>query len=144
MEKGYLSLVLHGHLPFIRHPEHENFLEENWFYEGITETYIPLILVFEKLINDGVDFRIAMTLSPTLLSMFCDSLLQERYLNQDQWLKDRSLTLDRLEADWQKAAQSSVKIGLGLVEVAKELKKELKSNEEFQALLDELVKKSID
>ena len=80
MEKGYLSLVLHGHLPYIRHPEHENFLEEHWFYEAITETYIPLVLVFEKLINDGVDFRITMTLSPTLVSMFCDSLLQERYV----------------------------------------------------------------
>ena len=45
MHKGYLCLVLHGHLPFVRHPEHEYFLEENWLYEAITETYIPLILV---------------------------------------------------------------------------------------------------
>ncbi|HOW34911.1 MAG TPA: DUF1957 domain-containing protein [Candidatus Omnitrophota bacterium] len=80
MEKGYLNLVLHGHLPYVRHPEYDNFLEESWFYEAITETYIPLILVFEKLINDGVDFRMTMTLSPTLLSMFCDPLLQDRYL----------------------------------------------------------------
>jgi len=80
MEKGYLSLVLHGHLPYVRHPEHENFLEENWFYEAITETYIPLILVFEKLVDDKVDFRLTMTLSPPLLSMFCDPLLQERYI----------------------------------------------------------------
>ncbi|MFA5059828.1 MAG: 1,4-alpha-glucan branching protein domain-containing protein [Candidatus Omnitrophota bacterium] len=80
MEKGYFSLVLHGHLPYVRHPEHENFLEESWFYEAITETYVPLILIFEKLIADKVKFRLTMTLSPTLLSMFCDSLLQERYL----------------------------------------------------------------
>lgn len=80
MEKGYLNLVLHGHLPFVKHPEHEHFLEEDWFYEAITETYVPLISVFEKLIQDGVDYRITMTLSPSLLSMFTDSLLQERYL----------------------------------------------------------------
>src|SRR3989338_11642941 len=80
MEKGYLSIVLHGHLPYIRHLEHENFLEEQWFYEAITETYFPLILVFEKLVQDGVDFRVTMTLSPPLLSMFCDGLLQDRYL----------------------------------------------------------------
>src|SRR3989338_5707140 len=80
MHKGYLCLVLHGHLPFVRHPEHEDFLEEDWFYEAITETYIPLIWVYEKLINDGIDFRITMTLSPSLLSMFCDPLLQGRYL----------------------------------------------------------------
>ena len=26
--QGYMSLVLHAHLPFVRHPEHERFLEE--------------------------------------------------------------------------------------------------------------------
>ncbi|MEW6101636.1 MAG: 1,4-alpha-glucan branching protein domain-containing protein [Candidatus Omnitrophota bacterium] len=80
MHKGYLCLVLHGHLPYVRHPEHEDFLEEDWLYEAITETYIPLIWIFEGLINDNVDFRITMTLSPSLISMLSDSLLQERYL----------------------------------------------------------------
>ena len=28
--QGYLSIVLHAHLPFVRHPEHEKFLEESW------------------------------------------------------------------------------------------------------------------
>ncbi|MCM8781149.1 MAG: DUF1957 domain-containing protein, partial [Candidatus Omnitrophica bacterium] len=80
MEKGYLCIVLHGHLPYVRHPEYEDFLEEDWLYEAITETYIPLILVFERLLNDKVDFRITMTLSPTLISMLMDELLQNRYL----------------------------------------------------------------
>ena len=80
MLKGYLCLVLHGHLPFVRHPEYEDFLEEDWLYEAITETYVPLISVFEGLISDGIDFRITMTLSPTLISMLSDSLLEERYL----------------------------------------------------------------
>ena len=47
MLKGYLALVLHAHLPFIRHPEHDDFLEEDWLFEAITETYIPLIKVLE-------------------------------------------------------------------------------------------------
>ncbi|MFA4992204.1 MAG: 1,4-alpha-glucan branching protein domain-containing protein, partial [Candidatus Omnitrophota bacterium] len=72
--------VLHAHLPFVRHPEEENFLEENWLYEAITETYIPLIHVFEKLIEDGVYFRITMSLTPTLASMLQDELLQNRYI----------------------------------------------------------------
>ena len=80
MHKGYLCLVLHAHLPFVRHPEEENFLEENWLYEAITETYIPLIQVFEKLIEDKVDFRITMSLTPTLASMLQDELLQNRYI----------------------------------------------------------------
>jgi len=80
MSKGYLSLVLHAHLPFVRHPEEENFLEENWLYEAITETYIPLIQTFDGLIRDGVDFRVTMSMTPTLVSMLQDSLLQDRYV----------------------------------------------------------------
>ncbi|MFH1888687.1 MAG: 1,4-alpha-glucan branching protein domain-containing protein [Candidatus Omnitrophota bacterium] len=80
MHKGYLCLVLHGHLPYVRHPEHPAFLEEDWLYEAITETYIPLILRLESLLNDNVDFRLTMSLSPTLISMLTDGLLQERYL----------------------------------------------------------------
>ncbi len=79
MNKGYLCLVLHSHLPFVRHPEHEDFLEEDWLYEAITETYIPLLWVYEKLVDDGIDFRITMSMTPTLISMLTDSLLQERY-----------------------------------------------------------------
>jgi len=47
-ENGYLCLVLHAHLPFIRHPEYEDFLEEDWFFEAVIETYLPLLVVFEK------------------------------------------------------------------------------------------------
>ncbi len=80
MEKGYLCLVLHGHLPFVRHPEYEDFLEEDWLYEAITETYIPLLSAFERLLRDNIDFRITMDLSPSLISMLSDELLQERYV----------------------------------------------------------------
>jgi len=72
--------LLHTHLPFVRHPEEEYFLEENWLYEAITETYIPLIQVFERLVRDGVDFRITMSLTPPLISMLRDELLQNRYI----------------------------------------------------------------
>jgi len=70
------------------------------------------------------------------------AFLQQRHLNENEWLKSRDLTLEQLEKDWYKAASASVKIGLGLAEVAKTLKKELLSNEEFQEFLDELVKKA--
>ena len=77
--QGYLSLVLHAHLPFVRHPEHDRFLEENWLYEAITETYLPLIQVMEGWLRDGMDTRLTLTLSPTLCSMLLDPLLEERY-----------------------------------------------------------------
>ena len=42
------SLHLHAHLPFVRHPEYEDFLEEDWLYEAISETYLPLLRVFDR------------------------------------------------------------------------------------------------
>ena len=80
MPVGYLSLVLHAHLPFVRHPEYEDFLEEDWLYEAITETYIPLLEVFDGLERDGVDWRLTMSVTPTLAAMLSDPLLQYRYV----------------------------------------------------------------
>jgi 1,4-alpha-glucan branching enzyme len=77
--QGYLCLVLHAHLPFIRHPEYEDFLEEDWFYERLTETYIPLLDMFERLLSEKIDFRITMSLTPPLCAMMSDPLLQGRY-----------------------------------------------------------------
>ena len=48
MTRGVLSIVLHAHLPYVRHPEYPEFLEEDWLYEAITETYLPLLEVFDK------------------------------------------------------------------------------------------------
>ncbi len=80
MPLGYLTLVLHAHLPFVRHPEFDDFLEEDWLYEAITETYIPLLDVFEGLDRDGVDWRLTMSVTPTLAAMLSDPLLQYRYI----------------------------------------------------------------
>jgi 1,4-alpha-glucan branching enzyme len=80
MPLGYLCLVLHAHLPYVRHPEYEDFLEEDWLYEAITETYIPLLDVFEGLERDGVDWRMTMSVTPTLAGMLADPLLQYRYV----------------------------------------------------------------
>ncbi len=77
--RGYLSLILHAHLPYVRHPEHSKFLEEQWFFEALTECYLPLLMVFEKLLQDGVNFHISMSVTPTLTAMLEDPLLGERY-----------------------------------------------------------------
>lgn len=75
---GSLCLVLHAHLPYVRHPEYDSFLEEDWLFEAVCETYIPMLDVMERLAHDGVDFRLTFSLTPTLLSMFRDPLLQAR------------------------------------------------------------------
>ena len=79
MSVGYFSLILHAHLPFVRHPEYPEFLEEDWLYEAITEVYLPLIFIFQSLYEAGVRPRLAMNISPPLCEMLTDPLLQERY-----------------------------------------------------------------
>ncbi|MCH7879731.1 MAG: hypothetical protein IH914_10515 [candidate division Zixibacteria bacterium] len=79
MEKGYLALVLHAHLPFVRHPEHEYFLEEKWLFEAMTETYLPLLSIFEKLQQEAIPWRLTLSITPKLGAMFSDPLLQDRY-----------------------------------------------------------------
>jgi 1,4-alpha-glucan branching enzyme len=80
MPKGYLLLVLHAHLPYVRHPEYDRFLEERWFFEAVTETYIPLIKFFDGLKNEGKHFKLTLSVSPPLANMMEDPLLRERYV----------------------------------------------------------------
>ncbi len=107
MTRGYLAMVLHAHLPYVRHPEHEQFLEEKWFQEAVTETYLPLLWVFEKLLEDGVEFRITVDLSPTLIAMFNDNLLRHRYVRHLEMLNElaeREVERTRNQPDFQATA----------------------------------------
>ena len=79
MPTGYFSLILHAHLPFVRHPEYPEFLEEDWLYEAITEVYLPLIFIFQNLHESGAKPRLAMNVSPPLCEMLADKLLETRY-----------------------------------------------------------------
>ena len=79
-DRNTLSLVLHGHVPFVRHPEIKNPSQELLFFESVSETYIPLLEVFDRLDRDLVPFRIGLSLSPTLCHMLTDEYLVRRYL----------------------------------------------------------------
>ena len=94
MSDAHLAIVLHAHLPFIHHPEHKSFLEEDWFFEAVTETYVPLLLAWGRLREEGVPFRVTLSLTPTLLEMFANPLLKKRCR---QYL-DRRIELAEKEA----------------------------------------------
>jgi 1,4-alpha-glucan branching enzyme len=99
--QGYLAIVLHAHLPYVRHPEHPHHLEEDWFFEAMTETYVPLLHAFEALSRDDVDFRLTLSISPPLLGMMRDPLLLGRYaarLDKLVELGDREVERTRPDA----------------------------------------------
>ncbi len=79
MEKGYWIPVLHSHLPFVKHPEHDYFLEEHWLFEAISECYIPLLMQMQRMEREGIDFRLTTSITPPLAEMLADHHLQEKY-----------------------------------------------------------------
>ncbi|MDP3804099.1 MAG: DUF1957 domain-containing protein [Candidatus Omnitrophota bacterium] len=96
MPKGYLAIVLHAHLPYVRHPEFEDFLEEDWLFEAITETYLPIIKVLDGLVRDRVDYKLTISLSPTLMSMLMDPHLQSKYIKHlDKLIELSGKEIDR-------------------------------------------------
>lgn len=84
-----LALVLHGHLPFVRHPELPQFHEETWLFEAILECYLPLLEVLEGWHRDHIPGRLTLSVSPTLAAMLGDTVLRERF--HQYWGRIREL-----------------------------------------------------
>lgn len=90
--------MLHAHLPFVRHPEEPRCLEEEWLFEALTETYVPLVRLLDGLVADGIDFRLTLSVSPPLAAMLVDPLLVERFdahLGRIQALAEREVERTR-------------------------------------------------
>jgi len=76
---AFVSFLLHGHLPFVYHPEKNKFLEEDWFNEAMTEVYIPLVIMLHELKDKNIKNSFTISLSPTLLSMMSNELLIKKF-----------------------------------------------------------------
>ncbi len=79
MTVGYVMPVLHAHLPFVHHPEHPDFLEEDWLFEALTETYLPLLEMGVRLRRARRKHMLTMSLTPPLCEMLANPTLQRRY-----------------------------------------------------------------
>ncbi|TCI59033.1 1,4-alpha-glucan branching protein domain-containing protein [Exiguobacterium sp. SH3S1] len=90
MKPGYFSLVLHAHLPYVRHEEKHR-LEERWVYEAISETYIPILWQVDRLQRP---LHWTVSISPPVVEMLADPLVQDRYLGHlDEMLELISIEL---------------------------------------------------
>ncbi len=79
MKQGSLIVLLHSHLPFVKHPEYDYFLEEQWLFEAIDECYIPLLKNLKRLVDEGIDFCLSTSITPPLAEMLQDTLLMQKY-----------------------------------------------------------------
>ena len=75
---GHVALVLHAHLPYVRHPEHARSLEERWLHEALWETYLPLVEMLDRLENEGIVAPFSISVSPPLSAMWTDPMLRAR------------------------------------------------------------------
>jgi 1,4-alpha-glucan branching enzyme len=78
MPKGLIALVLHAHLPHVRHVD-RHVAEERWLFEALTESYLPIIASLMRLYEEGIRARVTVSISPTVASMLGDGLLRKRY-----------------------------------------------------------------
>lgn len=91
----HCSIVLHAHVPWVSHPEVPHCLEEDWLHSAVVETHLPLLEMLHRLREEGVPYRLALDLSPTLLAMLRDRGLRRRTLAY----LDRTLRLCRDEVE---------------------------------------------
>jgi len=92
MALGSFCLVLHGHLPYVLH--HGTWPHgEDWLYEAVAETYLPLLAVLDECAAWNSPARLTVGLTPVLL----EQLAHEHFkLGFERYLADR---VARAQAD---------------------------------------------
>jgi len=108
MALGTNCIVLHGHLPWVHHPSYEEFLEEDWYLEAMTETYLPLLVVLDDLARDGVPVNLSVGLTPPLLEMFRAPALRtkmDRFLLRRRELAEAEVVRTNGQEPFQSAAR---------------------------------------
>lgn len=105
---GTNCIVLHGHLPWVYHPWHEEYLEEDWYFEALTETYLPLLIVLDDLAKDEIPVRLTIGLTPPLLEMFRAPKLREkadRYILRRRELAEKEMARTEGQSPQHEAAR---------------------------------------
>lgn len=93
MVKRYFNLVLHSHLPYVKKAGRWPFGEE-WFYEAMLETYIPLSMAFYRLIDKGIEWKLTLGVTPVLIEQMRDPYMiyeTEKYIEHKIELAYRDL-----------------------------------------------------
>jgi 1,4-alpha-glucan branching enzyme len=89
------ALILHAHLPWVRHAESLHCPEEDWWLEAVTESLIPLLEMLHRLKREGIPYKTTLAITPTVLAMLRDPLMQQR----TEACLDRNLHLAHTEIE---------------------------------------------
>ncbi|NLF46345.1 MAG: glycoside hydrolase family 57 protein [Syntrophomonadaceae bacterium] len=102
-----LMLVLHSHIPYVKRQGRWPF-GEVWLYESMAETYIPMLLSWRRMWEEGLKVPVTLSLSPTLLEQLNSKYIQEQFIG---YLKERE-NLAREEEKYYLAAAEPEMAGL--------------------------------
>jgi len=85
MSKKSLVLTLIAHKGYTHHSSTCDAIQQETelLFSAISETYLPLLNMFERLDLDSIPFKISMVITPTLCAQLSDFGVQERYVS---WL----------------------------------------------------------
>src|SRR5690606_39359629 len=75
---GAFTFVLHSHLPYARQSGMWPHGEE-WVHEAISETYLPLLNALYDLKNEGVAYRLTVSITPILAEQLDDPLIKDHF-----------------------------------------------------------------
>ncbi|RPJ41261.1 MAG: 1,4-alpha-glucan branching protein, partial [Deltaproteobacteria bacterium] len=79
------SLMLHGHIPYCRKSGVWPAGEE-WLFEAMNETYIPLLMVLRQFKLDNIRPRLTIGIVPVLAEQLADGYMKDRFT---QYLEDK-------------------------------------------------------
>ena len=94
-------------------------LKLNSLFEAISDSYIPMLQMFERLKNDRVTFKVGLVIPPVLCSMLVDEKIQELYVS----FLDKRIALGKKEVNRSKDNPKAAEIATATIERNKELKK---------------------
>jgi 1,4-alpha-glucan branching enzyme len=76
--RGAFTFMLHSHLPYVRESGTWPHGEE-WLYEALAETYLPLLDTLSELADAGIRGGVTIGLTPILCEQLADPLVIERF-----------------------------------------------------------------
>jgi len=79
MKEGYLSIVLHTHMPYVRKNGTWP-VGEDWLYQVMSETYIPLLEMLERVHSQNITSCLTLDITPVLCEQLSDSFIKERFI----------------------------------------------------------------
>lgn len=96
---GSFTFVLHSHLPYVlSHGKWPHGMD--WLNEASAETYIPLLNIFNQLLDEGVKPKVILGLTPVLVEQLADPVFKEEFKNYLQVKIDTAIKDEQQFVTW--------------------------------------------